>query len=358
MSQDKESTQNKTEEPTSKKLRDLRKRGEVPNSRDFTVTMSMIVSLIASIFLLRTICTELTNMLEHVVTLKMTNLDSTKDIAQFAQKYFLRGLLCVMPFVVLAVCTSTVVGFLQVKGLVAFEQVKPKLDRINPVTGIKRIFSLHSIVELIKLLVKALLLFSIAYLLLRNMLPVLLNARFLSAQSWFVLSGSMLATLMWTSLTGFFLLALFDMWFQRWNYQRRNRMSKDEVRREHKETEGDPHIRGKRRQIQHESSMQNMLDSVRRANVVIVHLADIAVALYYDKGETKLPVVLAKGEVSVANAIRDIAEERRIPILQDAKLARQLLDEAHVNQYVPDNLLEPIAAAMRWVRDSRFTEKN
>ena len=354
MSQDKESTQNKTEQPTQKKLRDLRKRGEVPNSRDFTVTVSMIVSLVASIFLLRTICTELTNMLEHVVTFKPSSFDSTKDIAQFAQKYFLRGLLCVMPFVVLAVCTSMIVGFLQVKGIVAVEQVKPKLDRINPIEGIKRLFSLHSIVELIKLMVKALLLFLIAYLLLRNMLPVLLNARFLSASSWFVLSGSMLATLMWTSLTGFSLLALFDVWFQRWNYLRRNRMSKDEVRREHKETEGDPHLRAKRRQVQHESSMQNMLDNVRKANVVIVHLTDIAVALYYNKGETKLPVVLAKGEGPVAHAIRDIAEERRIPILNEAKLARQLMDEAHVNQYVPDNLLEPIAAAMRWVRDPRF----
>lgn len=358
MSQDKDSTQNKTEEPTSKKLRDLRKRGEVPNSRDFTVTVSMVVSLIASIFLLRTIFTELTNMLEHVVTFKMSSLDSAKGIAQFARKYLLRGLLCVMPFVVLAVCTSMVVGFLQVKGLVAFEQVKPKLERINPVAGIRRLFSLHSIVELIKLMVKAVLLFSIAYFLLRDMLPMLLNARFLSASSWFALSKSMFVTLMWTSLTGFSILALFDVWFQRWNYLRRNRMSKEEVRREHKETEGDPRIRAKRRQIQHESSMQNMLNNVCKANVVIVHLTDIAVALYYNKDETKLPVALAKGEVPVAHAIRDIAEERRIPILHDAKLARQLLDEAHVNQYVPDHLLEPIAAAMRWARDPRFTEKN
>lgn len=154
------------------------------------------------------------------------------------------------------------------------------------------------------------------------------------------------------------LLALFDVWFQRWNYLRHNRMSKDEVRREHKETEGDPHMRAKRRQLQHESSMQHMMDNVRKANVVIAHSTDIAVALYYNKDETKLPVVLAKGEGSIARSIRDIADEQRIPILRDAILARQLQEEAHINQYVPDNLLEPIASAMRWVRDLRVTENN
>ena len=356
MSQNKESMQSKTEQPTLKKLRDLRKRGEVPNSRDFTVTMSMAVSLVAGIYLLRTLCNELTSMLANAVTLKLTSLHTPKDIAQFSQKYLLSGLLSAMPFVLLATCTSAITGFLQVRGIVAFDQVKPRLDRINPVEGIKRLFSLHSIVELIKLMIKALLLFSIAYLLLRSMLPVLLNARFLPAPNWFVLAGSILATLMWTSITGFSLLALCDVWFQRWNYMRRNRMSKEEVRREQKETEGDPHIRVKRRQAQHEFSMQNMMDNVRKANVVIVHLTDIAVALYYDKGETKLPVVLAKGEFTVAQAIRDVAQDRRIPILHDAKLARRLLDETHVNQYVPDHLLETIAAAMRWVRDPRVTE--
>jgi type III secretion protein U len=128
-------------------------------------------------------------------------------------------------------------------------------------------------------------------------------------------------------------------------------MSIEEVRREHKETEGDPHIRVRRRQLHREAGEAGMLTGVRKASVVVVNPTHIAVALYYQAGETDLPVVVAKGEGELARAIRRIAEEEGIPIVHDVDLARRLRADAPVDQYIPEELIEPVAAVLRWARD-------
>ena len=121
--------------------------------------------------------------------------------------------------------------------------------------------------------------------------------------------------------------------------------------RESREMEGNPHIRQRRRQMHHEANMAGMMDNVRKANVVVVNPTHIAVALFYEKGETDLPVVVAKGEGFVAQSIRDIAEQEGIPIMQNVKLARGLHDNVPLNQYIPDEFIEPVAIVLRWVRD-------
>lgn len=355
MTQEQSSSQNKTEKPTSKKLRDLRKKGEVPISRDLTATVSMLVATIGSVLMFQAICSDFMEMIKGLLSLNQNDLDTPQAFIKIAQSVFLHGALIAVPFVLMTAAASLVTAFLQVGGLIAFDHVTPKLSRINPIEGIKRMFALRNFIELIKLLIKGLLLFSIVFFLVRQMLPVLFNARFLPTQSILVLSGKILSRLMWVALIGFIFLAVFDVWFQRWNYTRKNRMTKDEIKREYKESEGDPYVRSKRRQLQRELSMERMLDNVRKANVVIVNPTHIAIALYYDPDETDLPVVIAKGEGFVAQAIREVAEQERIPILHNIQLARQLQSMAPLDQYIPDELVEPVAAVMRWVRDLRYT---
>jgi type III secretion protein U len=123
------------------------------------------------------------------------------------------------------------------------------------------------------------------------------------------------------------------------------------VRREHKESEGDPHIRSRRRHLHREVADVAMLESVRKANVIVVNPTHIAVALYYEAGETDLPLVVAKGEGEMARSIRRIAEEEGIPIMHNVDLARRLRSGAPLNQYIPEELIEPVAAVLRWARD-------
>ena len=165
------------------------------------------------------------------------------------------------------------------------------------------------------------------------------------------LAGTIIRLMTWTVTIAFIAVTAFDVWFQRMDYLKRNKMTKDEVRRESREMEGNPEVRGMRRRMHHEVNMGNMLENVRKANVVVVNPTHIAVALYYEAGVTDLPLVVAKGEGFIAQAIRDIAEEEGIPIMRNIKLARGLNEAVHLNEYIPDEFLEPVAEVLRWVRD-------
>jgi type III secretion protein U len=155
----------------------------------------------------------------------------------------------------------------------------------------------------------------------------------------------------WMVTVAFVAMSAFDIWFQRMDYLKRHKMTKDEVRRESREMEGSPEMRGMRRRLHQEVGMGNMLENVRKANVVVVNPTHIAVALYYEAGVTDLPLVVAKGEGHIAQAIRDIAQEEGIPIMRNVKLARGLNDAVQLNAYIPDEFLEPVAEVLRWVRD-------
>jgi type III secretion protein U len=226
----------------------------------------------------------------------------------------------------------------------------PKLSRVSPMTGLKRIFSMRTLVELIKVTVKFIALSAAVYLLCRALMPVLFTARYLPNNGILPLATQTVVRLAWTAVGVYAVFAAFDLWYQRMDYRKRHRMSKDEVRREQKEMEGDPHLRGLRKQMQQEISMQQMLENVRTASVVIVNPTHIAVALFYEQDLTDLPVVVAKGEGEVARAIREAAEEAGVPVLRDVQLARRLNEKAPIDQFIPSDLIEPVAAVLRWVK--------
>ena len=357
MSQEQDSSQSKTEKPTTKKLRDLRKKGQISTSKDLTSSVSTTVVVIGSMFFLPDAFKKLSAMMNKLFDFYTLDIGSSQAIVKTEQALFLDACFVFMPLIIIAIAASALTGGLQAGGLLAFDQVAPKLSHINPAEGIKKIFCVRNLVEFLKLLTKALILALIVYLLIRQMLPMLINARFLSVANLFQLAKIVISTLLWAAILVFLVVALFDVWFQRWDFIRKNKMSKEEVRKELKETEGDPHIKSKRRQLQRELSMHQMLENVRKAKVVVINPTHIAVALYYEQDETDLPVVLAKGEGFVAQAIRDIAQEERIPILQDIKLARQLQAKVPIEQYIPEELIEPVAAVMRWVNDLRYVSE-
>jgi type III secretion protein U len=347
---DQSTSQRKTEPPTEKKLRDARRKGDVPISNDFP---SVMVLLIFAIFLTWGavgLTQGLRNLFDQVLTADFRALAQPRALHLWLTELVRQGvLLLVVPVGALFV-TSVVSSALQAGGVFSVDPITPQLSRVNPVEGFKRLFSVNSAVELVKLTLKALLLAAIVWVVALQALPDLLRSHWLALTSLLPLTGQVLMGLMWPAVIAFLAIAAFDLWFQHWNHSRLNRMTREEVKREHRETEGDPALRGKRRELHRELSINNMLENMRKASVVVVNPTHVAVALYYEAGRTDLPVVLAKGEDDVARAIRKVAERERIPVLQNIDLARRLAEQAPLNDFIPDEFIEPVAEVLRWVR--------
>jgi type III secretion protein U len=344
------SSQAKTEQPTVKRLRDLRKKGDVAKSADVPATVVVLVAVIYFSLAGTQFLTRLTALLQKAATTDFRTLDSPSSVADWTHSVLLEAWHLTWPLVLVLVAASALASFLQVGAVFSFEAVKPQLSRASPMEGMRRLFSRRSVIELVKLIVKTLLLIAVFWLLSRQLISTLLQSHWLQTAQLLPLGTSVLGILSWAALCGFILITTFDVWFQRWDYRRRNMMTIDEVRREQREMEGDPQIRSRRRQLHQEVANATMLSNLRRANVVVVNPTHIAVALYYETGETDLPIVVAKGEGELAREIRRIAEQEGIPVMQNIDLARRLQATAPVDQYIPDELIEPVAEVLRWAR--------
>lgn len=346
-----ETSQAKTEPPTSKRLRDLRRKGEVSRSPDVAATAGVIAGFGVLLLAGEHMLMRLNRVLDRSASADFKALNDTRLLLQWTGELLLEVVWATLPMVLVTIAIGALAGFLQVGPVFSTEQIKPQLARINPVAGVKRLFSIRTVVEFVKLAVKAGVLGVVVWITVWHALPALLQSHWLPIAGVLPLALQLLEILSACAILCFIAIAAFDLWFQKWEYLRRNRMSIDEVRREHKETEGDPHIRNRRRQLHREASEVSMLAGVRKASVVVVNPTHIAVALYYETGKTDLPVVVAKGEGELARAIRRIAEDEGIPIVHDIDLARRLRSEAPVDQYIPEELIEPVAAVLRWARD-------
>lgn len=349
---DNTASQSKTEPPTTKRLRDLRKKGQVARSADVVATGTLIAGVSTFAVGGAYLVARLQAMLDRAVSADFRHaFDDPAALLQWTQELLLGAVWLVAPIVVVSMVASALTGFIQAGPVFAPEYVKPQLSRLNPIAGCKRVFSLRNAMELLKLVAKTLVLGAIVTWLIWSCLPLLLRSHWLPIGGVLPLAVRLIGLLAWSAVAGCVAIAAFDLWFQRWDFQRRNRMSIEEVRREHKETEGDPHTRARRRQLHREVSTATMLQRVRSASVVLVNPTHIAVALYYEPGETDLPMVLAKGEGQLAQEIRRIAEEEGVPVLHNVALARGLHGVAALDQYIPEEFIEPVAAVLRWVRD-------
>lgn len=345
------SSQSKTEQPTNKKLRDARKKGEVWHSKDLTATLAIMLALVLFALGGMGLVQRLGALLARAAGADFTALDEPAMLLQWTRGLLAEAAWICGVIVLLMAAAAALIGSIQVGAVFSLEPVKPQLSRLNPVEGVKRLFSVRSLVELIKLVLISIVLAAVMWWIARATLPALVRAQWLPVGGLLPLAATILRPMAWAVTIAFIAVTLFDIWFQRMDYIKRNKMTKDEVRRESREMEGNPEMRGMRRRLHHEVSMGNMLENVRKANVVVVNPTHIAVALYYEAGVTDLPLVVAKGEGYVAQAIRDIAEEEGIPIMRNIKLARGLNEAVQLNAYIPDEFLEPVAEVLRWVRD-------
>lgn len=338
----------KTEQPTAKRLREAREKGDLCRSQDIAPALTVLA---VGVYLLVE-ARHLFELLSGMVALPMTfiSLPYEEAMARAVPLVLDVGLSVVAP-VVGVVMGAALVGVLAQTGVVfAYKAAMPKLENLDPKRWFSKVFAMRNLVELVKNIVKVAVLAWVILVVLETSLPQL----FLVSQGgagalWSVL-GSAVSRMILFAAAAFCVVAALDYLYQRYQYNRNHMMSKDEVKQEYKESEGDPQIKSRRRQLHKEMAEQNALSNVRKAKVLVTNPTHYAVALDYEKGRTPLPVILARGEGGLARRMVEVARQEGIPVMENVPLARALYRDGTENAYIPRDLIGPVAEVLRWVQ--------
>jgi len=234
------------------------------------------------------------------------------------------------------------VGFFQIGPIFSAEPMKPQVKRLNAVQNLKNMFKVKTLVELIKNIAKMSLIFLLAYLVVADSLREIVSTVGATPDQSATLAGQLVVSFLLKVFVVFIVIALIDLAVQRWEYKKQLRMSKDEVKREYKQDEGDPLIKSIRRQLHQELAMGDTRQAVRSADAVITNPTELAVAVKYDDKEMVAPQVTAKGQRLFAETIREYAEEFGIPIIQNPPLAWTLI-EIDIGDEIPEELYAAVA---------------
>ncbi len=254
-----------------------------------------------------------------------------------------------LPFMGFMLLAGVLACIFQVGFLFAPSAIAPKFEKINPIPGLARMFSVRSLFELVKSVLKLLLISYVVYLTLRNRWPEMLLLSQLAPLGIVKVMGD-IAVLLWFRIALVMLaLGLMDYGFQRWRYEEDLKMTTQEAREEAKQMEGDPRIKQRVRHIQRQMAMQRMMKDVPKADVVVTNPTTYAVALRYDMANMNAPTVIAKGARLLAQRIREIATENHVPVIEKPELARALFRTVEVGQPVPESLFRTVAEVLRFV---------
>jgi len=337
----------KTEQPSPKKLRDARKKGQVASSKE-VASAALLLSVFAYIAAMSdTIYLKLKQMI--LLPTAFVNDDFAHALQASVEGVGNLALQLLAPLIGMVVIIAVVAYIAQFGVLMSAESVKPSLGKLNPAKAVKKIFSVKNLIEFLKSLLKIVFLSVLLYFVIRNSLPDLLKIPACGLKCVPLVLGTLLKHLAINAAFAFVIIAAADYVFQRYQFTKGLKMTKDEVKREYKEMEGDPLIKGKRKQLHQEMLSQNIVNSVKKSSVVVTNPTRIAIALEYRDGETPLPIVRAKGENLIAKRIIEIAKQEGIPVMENVPLARALHEHSSVDQYIPTDLIEAVAEVLRWV---------
>jgi len=349
MSEQKDTSQEKTEEPTPKRLQDAKKKGQVPRSRELS---AMLVMMTGAIFLLSfggIMVGNVADLLREGLTLDPDQIRDASDIPIQFRKAVAAGIQVVLPIMgvlfVAALAAPSLIGGWSF----SLESVQPKLSKMNPVTGFQRIFGVKALVELVKAIGKfgaVAVVAAAIFWAFRDRFLALGNAPM--PQGLFD-AGNLVALCFLAFSAALIVVAAIDVPFQIWDNTRKLKMTKQEVKDEFKETEGKPEVKRKIRETQQEMSRRRMMEEVPKADVVVTNPTHFAVALRYRPSRAKAPVVVAKGADRVALRIREIAEENQVPILEAPPLARALHATTELGDEIPARLYRSVAEVLSWV---------
>ncbi len=343
----------KTEEATSKKLQDARKEGQVARSQDL-ITASGLLALF--LVLKAFVATIGTNFIEnfqttyHMISTVAKEEFTIKTGSELLSDLGVNILIICLPVLVVGVVVAFVVNYFQVKWKVTGKPLTPKFNKINPISGFKRIFSLDKLMELIKSILKIIVIFVIVY----NEFKDQVNQLYLLYEigdlyTVVIMIGGIVINLGIKISALFLVIGLADLIYQKIKFKKDMRMTKQEIKDEFKQSEGNPQIKGKIRQKMRQASMNRMMQRLPEADVVITNPTHFACALKYDKETAEAPILVAKGADYLAAKIKEIAKDNKIPIVENKPLARMLYYNVDLEKEIPRELYQMAAEVLAYV---------
>jgi flagellar biosynthetic protein FlhB len=344
----------KTEKATPKKREDERKKGNIFQSSDVISALSILALFYTLKILFPFFYKYMSNLIiKYIGYIKTVNTFTTAFAMDVIKDALLAILLLAGPMLLVSVAVGIVATGIQTKFKISKENLKFKFSRLSPLQGIKKMFSLRSITELIKAMLK---ISVIGYILYSAFLRISKNFTRLMFEDilsavYFILNSIM--DIVFQLSIAFFAIAAFDYFYQWWEHERNLKMSKQEIKEEYKQMEGDPQIKGQIRDRQRKMATQRMMQQVPTADVIIRNPTHFAVALQYDIEKNSAPIVVAKGQDYTALKIIEIAEQHHIPMTENKPLARALYSTVEINREIPPEYYLILAEIMAWVYSTK-----
>ena len=345
----------KTEPATAKKLREAREDGKVAKSKELVSAFDLIVIFLVLKIFVSYVGNSFISVFDYIYTaipdfVKNNSAGLTsKNFMAFFNVVIGISAKIVAPFFLFGFAVTALVNILQVGWKVTTKPLKPKPDKFNPINGFKRIFSKDSLFELVKSIIKIALIIYVAYSSIKgeaNNIFVLYEIPLLQAV---ILCGNIIINAGFKISLVYLVVGIADFIYQKHKFNEDMKMTKQEVKDEYKNTEGNPEIKGRQRQRMREASQRRMMQDVPKADVVITNPTHLAVAIKYDADTAKAPIVLAKGEDYLAMKIREAAKENHIEIVENKPLARMLYANVDIGQEIPPELYQAVAEVLAMV---------
>ena len=347
----------KTEEPTSKKLEDARKEGNVAKSQDVSGLVTLVVGIVVLIFYMKFVVYKMEQFYIYYLSF-FSKQFTISDIVDIFLKSVLEVFILLAP-IAIAIMIAGVFGNVSQFGFLFTTKVlEPKLSKLNPISGLKNLFSAKKIFEGIKITLKVAIAFAIGFNLFISWLgeiPKLEMFDLITQIRWLVDKAIVLS---FTMIAVFLVFAVIDFAYQKYSYKKSLKMSKQEIKDEMKNMEGNPEIKAKIRQIQMKMASQRMMGEIPKADVVVTNPTHYAVAIRYDRSKDKAPRVVAKGVDHLAQKIKEIAREHNVMIVENKPLARQLYAEVELEEEIPEKLYKAVVEVLVYVYKTKKIDTN
>jgi len=341
----------KTEQPTPHKIRKAREEGQVAKSKDFTQVLLLGAMFGYTLMNAGNIVRQVADML--LFPSQFYGMHFHASVSTIIIELAKGAAMLLLPYILIALIVGVFGELIQTGIIFAFKALKPKGSKLNPATNAKQIFSMKNLVEFVKSSLKVIFLSSVVYFVIRSVLDPLLKLPYEGIDDAGAMLALMLEKLIIYTFVGFGAIALLDFIYQRKRYTKDLMMTMQEVKQEYKQLEGDPHVKSHRRELGKEITMGEGERKTARSTVVVTNPTHLAIALYYSHGITPLPIVLDKGADEKAQMIIAIARRHNVPRMENVPLAHALMASAEVGQYIPSELVEPVAEVLLALRRLR-----
>lgn len=354
----------KTEEPTAKKISDTRKKGSVARSQELSMAIELLVIFIALKAFGKWAVNQLLGIYRWSISYAIPDyIKSERRIPTVASMHTLLSdvykqmLVVMIPFMVAGFLSALLGTGLQFSFKISTEPLKPKLDKFNPVNGFKRMFSKQALVNLLISIAKIAIIFFVAYSVIKGHLNEIFILYELDLMQAIALIVSLVMDVGIRISVVYVILGFADYFYQKRKFRNDIKMTKQEVKDEYKDAEGDPEIKGRQRQKMREVSQRRMMQQVPKADVVITNPTHIAVAISYDADKSEAPLVVAKGEELVAQRIKEVARENNVEIVENKPLARALYTTVDIGAQIPPELYQAVAEVLAVIYNKKHKKR-